>query len=74
MSRFTVNLNRSDLPSAGRTFAALFLMTLFVGCGSESNTSNVGSDASERKHAKEPEQIEFTTANNNYSNTVPSEK
>ncbi|QDS88782.1 hypothetical protein EC9_29770 [Rosistilla ulvae] len=70
MSRFTANLNRTDFRSIGRTIGALFLMTLLVGCGSESSTSTVGSDASERQHAEPRELIAFTTAIHNYSNTV----
>ena len=73
MSHLAANSNRSSFRSAGCTIAALFLMTLLVGCGSESSTSMVVSDAAERESA-EPEQIVFTTAIHNYSNSVPSEQ
>lgn len=73
MFNLTTNSPQTDLRSTGRTIAALFLMTLLVGCGSESSTSMVVSDAAERESA-EPEQIVFTTAIHNYSNSVPSEQ
>lgn len=70
MPRCTANLNRTDLHTTCRTIATLLLMTLFVGCGSESSTSTVVPDSSLREHAEQPEQIVFTTAIHNYSNTV----
>lgn len=38
MSHLTANSNRSSLRSAGCTIAALFLMTLLVGCGAEGSS------------------------------------
>ncbi len=73
MSNLTASSPRSASVVARRIIAALFLMTLIVGCGSESSTSMVVSDAAERESA-EPEQTVFTTAIHNYSNSVPSEQ
>jgi hypothetical protein len=38
MSHLTANSNRSSFRSAGCTIAALFLMTLLVGCGAEGSS------------------------------------
>ncbi len=74
MSHLTVNSTRSALGFARRTAAALFLMTLLVGCGPEPTNVRSTSDTTEPGTMEQPEQILFTTAIHNYSNTVSSDQ
>ena len=70
MSNLTANSPRAAIRSTCRTIVALFMTALLVGCGTESPTTTVGSDASEREHAEQPEQFVFTTLIHDYSNTA----
>jgi hypothetical protein len=55
MSHLAANSNRSSFRSAGCTIAALFLMTLLVGCGAEgSSPSDTTTTAS-----TQPQEDEF---------------
>lgn len=62
MSHLTANSSRSPLRSAGRTMAALFLMTLLVGCGAEGSSSS-DTTASASTEPQEEEWVEFTSPN-----------
>ena len=63
MSHLTANSNRSSLRSAGCTIAALFLMTLLVGCGAEGSSSS-DTTTSPSTQSQEDEFADFTSAQN----------
>jgi len=70
MSHLTAHSNRSSLRSAGCTIAALFLMTLLVGCGAEgSSPSDATTSASTQP--QEEEFVDFTSVHNGELGRAP---
>lgn len=70
MSHISVNSPRSVLGFARRTVTALFLMTLLVGCGTESTTATPATGTAESAATAQGETWRFDGMNSGYSNTV----
>jgi hypothetical protein len=63
MPHFTAYLSPADIRTTGRTIAALFLMTLLVGCGAE-DSSPSDTTTSPSTQSQEDEFADFTSAQN----------
>ena len=61
MSHLAANSNRSSFRSAGCTIAALFLMTLLVGCGAEGSSPS-DTTATVSPEPEQEEWVDITSA------------